>query len=407
ASVELELSPGGVLAGEVYSDAGEPLSGAKVRLLKTEEGNERAMWAQRAFGGSFKRSVAKDDGSFEFTGLPEGKYAIFVKHEGYSRAEVMDLAPGDQIPRIVLQQATQLKVVVRDGSSGQPVSSFRISLSEEGEKPSRWNGSIRQVSNSAGVFEREDLEPKRYDVLIEAGGYLVQKQTVELMAGEPAELPFDLEVAGRIGGRIVDVLSRKPLAGVEVALLRGGTGDESEAGFEKASGPDSTADAREESSEAVDSGEPKKAYFEERQLGRASVTDRDGYFLMDSVPDGVQTVVVTHPDFVQEYTPDVAIVLGEQQTLDFALRRGLSLKGVVIDSDGRPARGAVVFLSSNDAGREALSKTKGSDPKGRFEFSGLEEGNYRVVARLGDGVKQSIDVRVDADSPDVRLEFED
>ncbi len=96
-------------------------------------------------------------------------------------------------------------------------------------------------------------------------------------------------------------------------------------------------------------------------------TGADGSFAMDDAPSGTRTVVARASGFVQaslfqvDPKPDVKLTL----------KRGGTIRGVVLDVNGKPAAGAIVI--SEDQGAE-------SDAQGAFRLTGVEPGVRSVQA---------------------------
>ena len=108
-NVDFDLDPGGSVAGTVVDAAGVAVAGARVRLLKIDNQSEGFRRAQKYFGGSYKSTLAEDDGSFIIDGLPEGNYAVVGEKEGFRKGELEGVSPGDDKIRIVPVSYTHLR----------------------------------------------------------------------------------------------------------------------------------------------------------------------------------------------------------------------------------------------------------------------------------------------------------
>lgn len=136
--------------------------------------------------------------------------------------------------------------------------------------------------------------------------------------------------------------------------------------------------------------------------GRAR-TESDGRYEIDGVPVGRRRVVVTHRSLAMPAHADVVIVEGDN-VCDIAIR-ATTLRGTVLDENGRPIEGALVSAlpetadaEANAAGMDEAAAILGglfgggdstsgvrSDAAGRFELRGLREGvrlRVRATARL-------------------------
>ncbi|MCB9917196.1 MAG: sigma-70 family RNA polymerase sigma factor [Planctomycetes bacterium] len=83
------------------------------------------------------------------------------------------------------------------------------------------------------------------------------------------------------------------------------------------------------------------------------------------------------------------IVDGREQTAEFRLPEGTSVRGIVVDETGNPVGGAEILLSLNwNIGRVVTE----SDDKGRFELDHVEPG--RTIAARKEGFQQSPTSRI-------------
>ncbi|MEP6768468.1 MAG: carboxypeptidase regulatory-like domain-containing protein [Acidobacteriota bacterium] len=96
-------------------------------------------------------------------------------------------------------------------------------------------------------------------------------------------------------------------------------------------------------------------------------TGADGSFSMDDAPAGTRTVVARASGFVQASLFQV----DSKSDVKLTLKRGGTIRGVVLDVNGKPAAGAIVI--SEDQGAE-------SDAQGAFRLTGIEPGVRSVQA---------------------------
>src|SRR5688572_8018393 len=73
-----------------------------------------------------------------------------------------------------------------------------------------------------------------------------------------------------------------------------------------------------------------------------------------------------------------ATVLEPAQSVS-ATRSPAALEGLVTDASGLPISGAVVVLRNVSTG---LQRSERTDTRGRFEFRGVNDGGYEVVATI-------------------------
>lgn len=100
------------------------------------------------------------------------------------------------------------------------------------------------------------------------------------------------------------------------------------------------------------------------------MTDGEGKYRIAEPAWWAETILVRHPDFAPAVHPITA--------LDFALTSGETLRGSVVDENGRPVGGAAVSLDG------LLEATTGAD--GRFAIAHVYPRPQRLVARSGSRV---------------------
>ena len=413
--VDFTLDPGGLFAGEVRDDLGEPVADAAVRILRSDGEDEGTLRAQRFYGGAYKRTSTTPDGLFEVLGLPRGRYSIVVEKDGYSKAGIDDVSPGARLATFVLVPASKLVGKVTEAVTGQPVTQFRVSIRSAGSDEPRWRRRTRETIDSEGMFRRNNLEPGTYKVSVSATGFLPTSSEVALEPGQVTERYFALVRSGTIRGSVVDALTQRPVAGAEIALAKNPRpppmpstperkaridriGENEDSATTGEQGSRRSSDPREEDSAAV------RSFFQESALGEKVVADEWGYFELESVPEGHQTVVVTHPDYVQTFLDGVEVPLGETWELNFRLHPGLSVEGAVVDDGGQPVPGRLLFLRGAGSSNDRVRKTQTSDSSGRFRISGLEAGSYRLLSpsRRQSGA-EPLDIELTENLGDVRI----
>jgi hypothetical protein len=169
------------IAGVVVSaQSGAPLSQARVFLVgRNPRGNGSAL--------------TQEDGRFEFTGIPSGKYSLqgvrrgyisaaYEQHEQYSTAIVTGAGIDTENLKLRLVPMAALAGSVLD-ESGEPVRNAQVHLYVE----SHGNGTTRVTSASIdstddrGTFEFAPLAPGKYFISVTATPWYV----VHLGAGQP------------------------------------------------------------------------------------------------------------------------------------------------------------------------------------------------------------------------------
>ena len=109
-------------------------------------------------------------------------------------------------------------------------------------------------------------------------------------------------------------------------------------------------------------------------------TDEDGYYEFDDVPAGDYTVTYTKTGY-ETQTQEVTVEEGDEAQLAsvtmVAVQKG-SISGYVTDIRGNPIESVRLKLSGI---RTKIKKSTSTDSDGFFEFTDLDAGTYRIVAK--------------------------
>jgi Carboxypeptidase regulatory-like domain len=98
-------------------------------------------------------------------------------------------------------------------------------------------------------------------------------------------------------------------------------------------------------------------------------TDAHGEFVLENCPGGVAVVTVG----AEGYAPDLREIHAEDQpTLEFRLGPGHTVRGKIVDKDGRPVPGATVAVSAWRTHRSLNFRVQAGQD-GRFEWRGAPE----------------------------------
>jgi protocatechuate 3,4-dioxygenase beta subunit len=130
-------------------------------------------------------------------------------------------------------------------------------------------------------------------------------------------------------------------------------------------------------------------------------TDAAGHYRVDNLPDGLASVAAVASGFAPKERQSVAIRPDAENCVDFELPEGLSIRGMVVDAEGRPiakARVDAVPVGATDP--EVVSAE--TDATGRFEVLGLVAGPYHMIA-LADSFGRDERKPVQAGAKDARF----
>ncbi|HMN43127.1 MAG TPA: carboxypeptidase regulatory-like domain-containing protein [Povalibacter sp.] len=315
---------GGVVTGHVLrSGTSAPIEGAVVTS---------------AAGGQV---LTNAEGHFALSGIAAGETTLTIGKAGYasvSRAVSVRNGQFTNAGTVLLAQLPQLALVrgrIVDAHDGSVLGGVNVSLSGPGVASAS--------SNALGEFEIANLPPGSYSVRFERTGYRLANGMLDAPAGSVTAIQQGLTRDGAfldespidVAGRIVDGISRLPLAGAQLTLDGVASG---------ASGNDGSFELA-----ALARGNHRL------EIGAAGYAGASYSFLL---PAGA--VAPLGDLALYAATPEVAATT-------------LTLTGVVVDGlDNRPLPNATISIAASGA-------TLTSDAQGRFVASGLTELSFDVL----------------------------
>jgi protocatechuate 3,4-dioxygenase beta subunit len=352
------LTLGKVLRGTVtLADRRTPASAALVRF---EGRTQTTQWVE-----------TRVDGTFLLDGTPREPGTLAADAGDRGRA-AMALAAGAAEPvSIVLAPTAALAGRVVEAESGRPLAGIRLVARSDG------GAAFLARSGADGRYSIRGLSPLRYRLSAEDERFVPWSRRVAVDAGQTETLDVPLVRGATLAGRVVSE-EGAPIEGAAIQVSRGGE-DEFRAFVRRMEGED-----------AVRSG-------------------RDGSFRATRLaPGDNQRLDVRHDDYEERALGGISLAPGVTRSgLSVVMRRGLAIRGIVKDAEGRPLAGTEVTLSSARsvrAGRGGMELTlvgSGGEVRretgvdGRFEFRGLKTGDFAVSARCAGFARASVDpVRV-------------
>ena len=420
------------LSGRVVDAAGKPLADVQV---------------EHPTGPESVRTGA--DGSFAFGGVVESGNDVEARMPGYVAAKARNVRGGRKDVTIVLRGALRLDGVVV-GSDGAPVA--HAVLRADG-------GDARGFAetDAEGRFSLAAFGPGRIAVVADGGERGVREETgVALPRREEEPLRLVLAPPRVLVGRVVDVTTRKPVAGAVVdapgnrrTWARAGAdgtftlrpappGDLSLTVIAPRYAPElRSVPAAEVGGKPVDvflrpsasvagrvldeqrrpvAGARLRAFEPERRgftgPPPTTVAREDGSFTLRRVPAAeTLRVLATHPDFEPLALAGLGLKPGETRAgAVLTLRRGASVTGIVT-AGGEPLAGAVLSVrpgrTAYGTPPRSLSGPQWSWPRvttgadGRFRLSGLSPGEYVLnVSRPGWATESRDATIVEGKGPD-------
>ena len=342
------MQPGAVITGHVTDAGGAPLPDASVSLLDS---------GQRFGFGSSQSATTDADGLYRMDGVAPGEHSLAADHPQQVRA-VRDLTVtlGDNRLDFRLERGLSVSGRVVD-AGGAPVAGARVSLGTGDGVQSFFSGD-GQVSDDAGAFTFDGVEPGSYHLTAQKEGY-----------------------APGFGGEPV-VVAAAPVRDVEVRLERGAVVRGHLLGVELAD----LAEARVIAAKLTS----------QNRLPAISSVDFEGAFRIEGLAPGDWSLLAVLGDSVPAVKKEITIEPGQRElVVDLDLGGGGAvLSGRVLLGD-EPLAGSFVSLTGREQAAVGFGRT---DHQGRFEIRGLENGTYHLqVAGMGGFQQYSQEVEIAGD----------
>lgn len=196
----------GTIRGIVRDGAGQPIADAYVTATR-ERPDYRAIHAAR---WSRDRGVVTDvDGRFVLDELPDAKFTVYAARRGGGEAAVEHVAVGATV-ELRIQPTGSIAGTVR--MRGGPGRDLHVSIRESAVGPSR----IERFYGTDGHYVMRDLPAGSYSIVAQTDGRRGTRR-LELAEGQHATgIDIDVDGGATIRGRVIDPLTREPVAGVAV-----------------------------------------------------------------------------------------------------------------------------------------------------------------------------------------------
>jgi large repetitive protein len=377
ARVEVTLAPGAAISGRVAFRSG--LGAEGFRVFVGTPGRPR-------FAPPPPDDPATgSDGAFTLDGLKPGEsYDLqVVGPNGPGEGKHDVVAPASDV-QIVVTGSGRITGATVDATSGNPITDFQVAWAADrgGGRPGmlmmlggRGGGQPVEVQSDDGSFALENVPAGTWSVVVSVRGYQ-PAHTGGVVVEEGATRAGVVVRAARgtvLKGYVVDAQTAAAIANAAVSV--------SSAGSPAGRGPTPA--------------EPGTG---------AVTTDADGYFELDGVAPGKQTVQVSQSDYSDAVqTVDVA---DDGATVTIHMSSGGALGGMVASDTGQPVPGASVALSPGSGagigfgaggqggfgGPGSGAQESVSDASGRFRFDHLAAGRYTLTASLGSRTASPVEV---------------
>ena len=348
--LDLVLEPGHVVAGTVEDAGGKPIAAARVTAW---------LWP-------YPTALTDRSGRFRFEDLSAQVREVWASKPGYLESRGNRAAADRTDVRLVLEEEGNVKGIVVDGSTGQPLDAFTVKV-RQGKKPGeRGNtaGSLdsslvqtgHDFSGADGRFTVHGLVPGAFYRLTVIGREHVEAvpDEVEAWPAFEARAPIRIDATREKGlrGTVVHDLSGEPLRGVRVRHLGGPHYDPAANRYHY----------------FVESFQP------ENPTWRTTVTRIDGSFSLSGLCEKPGTLLLEKPGFAR--TAISPFVAGDEEQV-FRLPVEAVVSGAVTTAAGAPVPGVDLRVRM---GKQYLPEAR-TDAEGRYRIDGLPAGEVSVILR--------------------------
>jgi len=333
--IDIRLTAGAFLAGQVTNQLGEPIIGARVTVTDTSAGMNTL------------HATTDSNGMYRFDEL--GQYPVRVAAEavGYGKVELNEQPVNSDYADIVLEAFGSISGAVYD-DKGEPMRSFSVSPRLYDPNSGRPLTKVppRTMQTSDGRFTFEGLEPGSYEVTIGAPAYAAEiLENVLISSNEETVLPtISLNVGGRISGVVYDGVTSLGIPGATVTVV-GGVRHFLEA-------PNSAPGTR---------GRRDQVLVRE-----------DGSFVIEGLKSSQVTLKIEHRLYMTEIYQDVR---SGTENLEIPLNSGGTIEGVVTDEAGEFRPNVQILVKASEPGYDRRVVT---DRRGYYSINGLPTGIYTL-----------------------------
>ncbi len=326
--LDFVLGDGEQLSGKVVDADGNPVAAATVYIYGEDQNSSPI--------------TSDSEGHFEARGFRAGQVTVQASKSGFIGESTRVSVPALEAV-ITLKRAGKISGMVR-AKGRDTFPAFTIMASRK--QGNGMSTSMSQYNDITG----------RFDITVGEGTYTLQANVPGFAPSDSAEIV--IKTGEQVDGVVIDLLPGGTIHGVVVALRTG---------------------------EPIEGASVNFITGQRSWYGNQSnaTTDADGAFTLEGVPSGSIDLTATHGQFAQAFARGISVRVGQTSETRIEMGAGGGIRGTVTYA-GKPQAGASVYaMKKNPGPMENIAKNATTDAEGRYEISGLPEGDYMVNANRG------------------------
>lgn len=306
--------------------------------------------ARNVVSGDIFTTESLNDGSFTFSEVTPGTYALTVEGAVVANSSTFDVSAGEAVTGVVIDAVFGAAIYGRVSSvgTGLPVAGALVqAIGDHGE-------SYSVIADDDGRFRIVGLTGGNYDLVVRAGGRAQTLVEGLALGVDDLEQNLQMQPDAVISGS-VSLESGGPTGGIVTVFVRATNGD-------------------------------ARLTFTATGNGRV--------FAVRGLPAGTYDVQLSLEGYLPRQITNVTIAVGGRVNLGtIALSRTSSVSGMVTSSDPQvAAAGTVVGLYSGPT----LLRTTLSNASGQYNFFNVEAGSYTIKAIEGGAFSTTASATVDS-----------
>lgn len=332
-NLNMRLFPGGTISGRVVDQNRDPVPGANVFVGAHDVGGQkRNTPRERALSS---RIVTDADGHFTMGYLRmstnnEPGYRLAVKAEGFATLLSDYIKAGTANTELTLSEGAVISGSLTKAGTTEPVPDQTVLLESE-----LTFENLAGTTDAEGFFFIPNVPAGTHIAALAGSEFVIVPESgiFEVPANAPsAEVALQVIAGGTVSGRVYNADTSEGLAGIELGTV-----------------------------------------FNHKYDLHKATTAADGTYRFAGLlprPHGIRISLPRGYRFAENTTssPTVTPISGaDTPSIDFALSRGMSISGVVVDEAGEPIADANVSAGSDEGRHHGDAKT---DERGAFTLSG-------------------------------------